>query len=217
MSKRFVRWAANVRNLSPAELRTECDSQLAREQRLGKVTSGFVQGIHAVQALLEGGLPNTAAMATFDDDTRQALLSIAQQLNAQCALSQDLLTAERTAFTTPQKPGKRFREFVARAKGLPPAELRETIAREMCNLEATNDTGRYFQNLAALKTMLSGSPTFDLTGYRRKLRALFRDIADQQVAQGGLSYDVLSRLSEADRQTEALLSKCKAALKSMRK
>src|SRR5262245_18997906 len=147
MSRRFVRWSLAARNLPPAALRTECETQLAREQKLGKLTSGFSQGLHAVQALLEQGLPSPAALGTFDGPTRAALLSIAERLAATGGIPAALLDRARAALGAPRKAGKRFRRFVERTKALPPHELRTSIDLEITNLEAQGDKGRYWANL----------------------------------------------------------------------
>jgi hypothetical protein len=207
MSKRFTRWADTAQSLSPAALRTECETQLAREQKLGKLTSGFSQAIHAVQSLLEQALPSAAALATFDAPTRAALGAIAESLGNQGAMRPEILALVRTALSPAKQVS--FRQWAKAHCGTPMHQLREELANELTNLVATKggDGGRY-RKFCVLQKLLDGQ-SVDLMLQKRKFRAAVRGIVEPLVAEGALPVDALMGLDEADRKTEALLARMK--------
>jgi hypothetical protein len=214
MSK-FSRWVDQVGSLPPVAIRTEGDRALAAEQARGKPTSRFARAVRAAQSLQDGYLPDTATLSTMDAETRAALLTLAERLATQGAITAAVLDAARQTLGPPQK--KRFRKFIDRVKHLPAHELREQLQIEIANCEALGgkDGNRWFK-LKTLQLLLTGSQV-DLSGLRAKTRAKFKAIANAQVAQGALPADVLTQLAEADRKTDTMLKNLRKAARTKAK
>jgi hypothetical protein len=197
--------------IDPAGLRAEAERGLARAQGLGETNGKFAQALRAALGLLEGHLPAPAALATFDTDTCQALLTLAETLAIQGAVSAPLLTSARQAFSPPKKAGKRFREWVAAHKGMEPHALREALDIDITNTEATEGKhAKYWCRLSTLKMLLAGRPV-DLVGYGLKAIASFKTVADAQIAQGGLSPDALEQIDQAAQNRDKLVTYLKTA------
>jgi hypothetical protein len=200
-----------MRGIPPVGFRTEAERALAMLLSSGKINGSFAVALRAALGLLESLLPPPAALASFDPDTRQALLSLVEGFGAQGAVSAAFLDSVMTALAPPMKAGKRFRQWVAAHKGMESDALREALTVELVNAVALGGKhSKYYCRLHSLRLLLDGLPV-DWTGYGLKALAAFKQIADAAVFRGGLPHDVLEKISEAERKRSGLLQYLKEA------